>query len=240
MVFFRRLHVVWQSETNVPPIPGWADVGVRPSVPDMGVTGSVHSADAVAGDDADLRSAVQRAELRISTGARRRSCGEDEMASLSPDKRRHASAPVAHAVRAAQKYAREGKDFVVDIDITKFFYHVDHDILMGRIGAVIRDKRVLGPIGKLLRRGAMVDGVVTASVEGTPRIYIKHAVRGHRCWPTSVWTHLIRNWMSGGILTADMPTAAISGSCSGCGGRRHCRTPSCAEPVSRCHQILRP
>ena len=72
------------------------------------------------------------------------------------------------AVRAAQKYAREGKDWVVDIDITKFFDHVNHDILMGRIAQVIRDKRVLHLIGKFLRRGAMVDGVVTASVEGTP------------------------------------------------------------------------
>jgi RNA-directed DNA polymerase len=67
------------------------------------------------------------------------------------------------AVRAAQKYAREGKDWVVDIDITKFFDHVHHDILMGRIGSAIRDKRVLGLIGKFLRRGALVEGIVTAS-----------------------------------------------------------------------------
>jgi RNA-directed DNA polymerase len=73
------------------------------------------------------------------------------------------------AVQAAQKYAQEGKDWVVDLDITKFFDHVNHDILMGRIGSVIRDKRVLGVIGKYLRRGAMVDGVVTASEEGTPQ-----------------------------------------------------------------------
>jgi RNA-directed DNA polymerase len=73
------------------------------------------------------------------------------------------------AVEAAQKYAQEGKDWVVDIDITKFFDHVNHDILMGRIGSVIRDKRVLGLIGKFLRRGAMVEGIVTASEEGTPQ-----------------------------------------------------------------------
>ena len=73
------------------------------------------------------------------------------------------------AVRAAQKYAQEGKEFVVDIDITKFFDHVSHDILMGRIGKVIRDKRVLGLIGKYLRRGAMVEGVVVTSEEGTPQ-----------------------------------------------------------------------
>jgi RNA-directed DNA polymerase len=73
------------------------------------------------------------------------------------------------ATLAAQKYAREGKDWVVDIDITKFFDHVNHDILMGRIGSVIRDKRVLGLIGKYLRRGAMEDGVAVASEEGTPQ-----------------------------------------------------------------------
>jgi RNA-directed DNA polymerase len=73
------------------------------------------------------------------------------------------------AVGAAQQHAREGKEWVVDIDITKFFDHVHHDILLGRIAKVIRDKRVLGLIGRYLRRGAMVDGLVEASVEGTPQ-----------------------------------------------------------------------
>jgi len=73
------------------------------------------------------------------------------------------------AVRAAQRYAQGGKEWVVDIDITKFFDHVNHDILMGRIAEVIRDKRVLRLIGKYLRRGAMVDGLVEASEEGTPQ-----------------------------------------------------------------------
>ncbi|MBI3779256.1 MAG: group II intron reverse transcriptase/maturase [Gammaproteobacteria bacterium] len=73
------------------------------------------------------------------------------------------------AVRAAQRYAREGKDWVVDIDITKFFDHVHHDILMARISRDIRDKRVLGLIGRYLRRGAMIEGVVVKSVEGTPQ-----------------------------------------------------------------------
>jgi RNA-directed DNA polymerase len=40
---------------------------------------------------------------------------------------------------------------------------------MGRIGSAIRDKRVLRLIGKFLRRGAMVEGVVIASEEGTPQ-----------------------------------------------------------------------
>lgn len=73
------------------------------------------------------------------------------------------------AVRSAQQYAQGGKDWVVDIDITKFFDHVNHDILMARIAPVVRDKRVLGLIGKYLRRGAMADGLVEASEEGTPQ-----------------------------------------------------------------------
>ena len=73
------------------------------------------------------------------------------------------------AVRAAQQYAQGGKDWVVDMDITKFFDHVNHDLLMGRIAQVIRDKRVLHLMGKYLRRGAMADGLVEASVEGTPQ-----------------------------------------------------------------------
>jgi RNA-directed DNA polymerase len=76
---------------------------------------------------------------------------------------------VADAVRTAQGFASEGKDWVVDIDITKFFDFVNHDILMRRIGTRIRDKRVLALIGKFLRAGAMVDGVVSSSKEGTPQ-----------------------------------------------------------------------
>jgi RNA-directed DNA polymerase len=73
------------------------------------------------------------------------------------------------AVRAAQGYVRTGKDWVVDMDITKFFDHVNHDILMERIGQTIRDKRVLRLIGRYLRAGAMVEGVVQSSEEGTPQ-----------------------------------------------------------------------
>jgi RNA-directed DNA polymerase len=74
-----------------------------------------------------------------------------------------------HAVVAAQQYVREGKDWVVDMDITKFFDHVNHDILMARIGQKIRDKRMLRLIGRYLRAGAMINGVVVSSEEGTPQ-----------------------------------------------------------------------
>jgi group II intron reverse transcriptase/maturase len=73
------------------------------------------------------------------------------------------------AVRAAQNYVQAGKDWVVDMDITKFFDRVNHDILMNRIGQTIRDKRVLRLMGKYLRAGVMAEGVVQSSEEGTPQ-----------------------------------------------------------------------
>jgi group II intron reverse transcriptase/maturase len=75
----------------------------------------------------------------------------------------------ADAVRAAQGYARTGQDWVVDLDIAKFFDHVNWDVLMGKIAQVIRDKRVLKLIGRYLQAGAMLEGVVVESVEGTPQ-----------------------------------------------------------------------
>lgn len=73
------------------------------------------------------------------------------------------------AVKAAQAYAREGKEWVVDMDIHHFFDCVHHDILMGRIGRMIRDKRVLKLIGRYLRSGVMRGGVAISSEKGTPQ-----------------------------------------------------------------------
>ena len=73
------------------------------------------------------------------------------------------------AVRAAQSYIQAGKEWVVDMDLTKFFDRVNHDLLMNRIGQTIRDKRTLRLIGKYLRAGVMIEGVVQGSEEGTPQ-----------------------------------------------------------------------
>ena len=73
------------------------------------------------------------------------------------------------AVRAARAYAVSGKNWVVDLDIEQFFDRVHHDILMRRIGEVIRDKRVLKLIGRYLRSGILVEGVVIRQEEGTPQ-----------------------------------------------------------------------
>lgn len=73
------------------------------------------------------------------------------------------------AVRRAQEYVREGKRWVVDIDISAFFDEVNHDILMTRVGRHVRDKRVLKLIGRYLRAGLKQDGQVHKRSQGTPQ-----------------------------------------------------------------------
>lgn len=73
------------------------------------------------------------------------------------------------AVRQAKKYINEGYKYVVDIDIEKFFDHVNHDILMNRVSRKVKDKRVLRLIGDYLRSGVMINGIWERSEEGTPQ-----------------------------------------------------------------------
>jgi RNA-directed DNA polymerase len=74
------------------------------------------------------------------------------------------------AIKAAQRHARDGRDWVVDIDITKFFDHVNHDILMTQVSRVVRDKRVLQLIGRFLRAGIVLpEGCKVSTEEGTPQ-----------------------------------------------------------------------
>jgi RNA-directed DNA polymerase len=74
------------------------------------------------------------------------------------------------AIEAAQRHAREGRDWVVDMDITKFFDHVNHDILMTQVSSVVRDKRMLQLIGRFLRAGVVLpDGCKVSTEEGTPQ-----------------------------------------------------------------------
>jgi RNA-directed DNA polymerase len=73
------------------------------------------------------------------------------------------------AVRQAQAYVRAGKDHVVDLDIEKFFDRVNHDLLMHQLRQVVVDKRVRRLIGRYLKAGVMIHGVVQPTEEGTPQ-----------------------------------------------------------------------
>jgi RNA-directed DNA polymerase len=73
------------------------------------------------------------------------------------------------AVKQAQAYISEGYEWVVDLDLEKFFDRVNHDVLMGRIAKRIEDKRLLKLIRRYLQAGVMVNGVVMEREEGTPQ-----------------------------------------------------------------------
>lgn len=73
------------------------------------------------------------------------------------------------AVLKAREYVSEGRRWVVDIDLEKFFDRVNHDILMSRLARRIKDKRVLRLIRRYLQAGMMSNGLATARREGTPQ-----------------------------------------------------------------------
>ena len=73
------------------------------------------------------------------------------------------------AVRAAQRYVQDGRRWVVDVDLAKFFDRVNHDVLMGRLAKRIADRRMLGLIRRYLDAGSHGDGVVIERHEGTPQ-----------------------------------------------------------------------
>jgi RNA-directed DNA polymerase len=73
------------------------------------------------------------------------------------------------AVCAAQRYIQEGRRWVVDVDLERFFDRVNHDVLMGRLAKRIADPRVLGLIRRYLEAGIMANGVVMERYEGTPQ-----------------------------------------------------------------------
>ena len=73
------------------------------------------------------------------------------------------------AVARAQELIASGHDIVVDIDLEKFFDRVNHDILMGLVAKRVADKRVLKLIRGFLTAGALMDGLVGPTEEGTPQ-----------------------------------------------------------------------
>ena len=73
------------------------------------------------------------------------------------------------AVRQVQRYIGEGYRFAVDLDLEQFFDRVNHDVLMARVARKVRDKCLLGLIGRYLRAGVLVGDIIQATELGTPQ-----------------------------------------------------------------------
>jgi RNA-directed DNA polymerase len=74
-----------------------------------------------------------------------------------------------HAICAAQRFIQEGRRWVVDVDLEKFFDRVNHDVLMAKLARRIEDRRLLGLIRRYLEAGVMALGVTQERHEGTPQ-----------------------------------------------------------------------
>lgn len=74
------------------------------------------------------------------------------------------------AIAEAKQHMEDGHEWVVDLDLEKFFDRVHHQRLIARLEQRVRDRRVLAVIGHMLRaKVVMPDGVVVGTDEGVPQ-----------------------------------------------------------------------
>ena len=71
------------------------------------------------------------------------------------------------AAKQVQAHIRAGYRHCVDMDLSKFFDRVQHDVLLVRVARKVRDKRLLRLIGRYLRAGVMDGRDLQPSIEGT-------------------------------------------------------------------------
>ena len=73
------------------------------------------------------------------------------------------------AVLTAQGYLNEGYDWIIELDLEKFFDKVNHQKLMHLLSQKVKDKRTLLLINAYLKSGIMEGGLVSQRIEGTPQ-----------------------------------------------------------------------
>ena len=73
------------------------------------------------------------------------------------------------ALTQAQKHINEGRRWVVDVDLSKFFDEVHHDRLISTLRKRIGDRRVIHLIERYLKAGMMYEGMEEARLKGTPQ-----------------------------------------------------------------------
>ena len=73
------------------------------------------------------------------------------------------------AVLKALEMMNDGHNWIVDIDLAKFFDTVDHDKLMTIFGRTVKDGDVISVVRKFLVSGVMIDDEYEDTIVGTPQ-----------------------------------------------------------------------
>lgn len=73
------------------------------------------------------------------------------------------------AVRTAQGYLNAGYNWIIELDLEKFFDKVNHQKLMHLLSHKVKDKRTLLLINAYLKSGIIEGGLVSQRIEGTPQ-----------------------------------------------------------------------
>ena len=75
----------------------------------------------------------------------------------------------AKAVKHLQTGVKSGRKIAVDIDLSKFFDRVNHDLLMHKIGLKVKDKVLMTLIGRYLRARIVEHGKRVKPTQGVPQ-----------------------------------------------------------------------
>ena len=73
------------------------------------------------------------------------------------------------AITKALEFMNDGYDWIVDIDLEKFFNNVPHDKLLRLVSDVVKDGNVVSLVNKFLKAGVFVENEFEETMVGTPQ-----------------------------------------------------------------------
>lgn len=91
------------------------------------------------------------------------------------------------AMQKVKEYVDQGYIQVAEIDLSKYFDTINHELLLNLLRQEVKDPKVISLIKKYLKSGVMENGMVVRTEEGSPQ--------GGIClhyWQTSILINMIK------------------------------------------------